>query len=146
MADRRDARARIYEHTTTGVANTPGSAGTLIRLSMNSQNIRELAGDAIRYWEPRRIIYNLVLAAIVLAYFVASYPHSKAQLTTDFVLMLFLLAVVANIAYCAIYVVDLFAQASDLRDIWRRYRWVLLVIGTSFAGVMTRFLAIGMFR
>ena len=36
--------------------------------------IRECATDAIRYWEPGRIIYNLVLAAIVPAYFVAGVP------------------------------------------------------------------------
>jgi len=36
---------------------------------VDTVTIRECATDAVRYWEPRRIIYNLVLAAIVLAYF-----------------------------------------------------------------------------
>ncbi len=30
---------------------------------METATIREWATDAIRYWEPRRILYNLVLAA-----------------------------------------------------------------------------------
>jgi len=41
---------------------------------VDTVTIREGATDAIRYGEPRRIIYNLVLAAIVLAYFVAGVP------------------------------------------------------------------------
>ena len=57
--------------------------------------------DAIRYWEPRRILYNLVLAAIVLACFIVALPVSKGLITLDSVLVLFLLAVLANVAYCA---------------------------------------------
>jgi hypothetical protein len=58
---------------------------------------------------------------------------------------LFLLAVLANVAYCAAYVPDMLAQLSDLRAVWLRYRWMLFVIGLTFAGIITRFLAIGMF-
>jgi hypothetical protein len=54
-----------------------------------------------------RVIYNLVLVAVVVAYFVAGYPASKPNLTTDSILVLFLLAVVANVAYCAAYLVDI---------------------------------------
>jgi hypothetical protein len=70
---------------------------------MDAPLVREYATEAIRYWEPRRVIYNLVLVAVVVAYFVAGYPASKQDLTTDSILVLFLLAVVANVAYCAAY-------------------------------------------
>jgi hypothetical protein len=113
---------------------------------MNSTDLREYATDAIKFWEPWRIAYNLALATIVVIYFAASYPLSKTMLSLDFCLSLFLLAVIANIAYCAAYVVDIFAQASGFREVWQRYRWFLFAIGTTFAAIMTRFVAMGMFR
>jgi hypothetical protein len=73
------------------------------------------------------------------------YPLSRAMLTVDFCLGLFLLAVLANVAYCAAYVVDIFAQASGFRETWQMYRKVLFAIGTLFAGIITRFIVMGMF-
>jgi hypothetical protein len=73
-------------------------------------------------------------------------PASKQALSIDYCLFLFLLAVLANVAYCAAYIVDIFAQSSELREQWQNYRWILLVIGISFAGVITRFFAIGFFQ
>lgn len=107
--------------------------------------IREYFTDAIRFWEPRRLIYNGVLALIVIGYFVAGYPGSKATLSIDFALSLFLFAVVANIAYCAAYLADVFVQASGFRELWQRARWVLFALGTLFAAVITRFIATAMF-
>jgi hypothetical protein len=112
---------------------------------MDTTNLREGATDAIRFWEPRRLLYNTVLAAIVLLYFARNYPASKALLTFDGAQGVFLLAVLANVAYCAAYVADIFAQISGYRELWQRYRWILFVIGTLFAGIITRFVAMGMF-
>ena len=113
---------------------------------MESANFRSFLTDAIRYWEPRRLLYNAALSAIVLTYFALGYPSSRAVVSLDFILMLFLLAVLANVAYCAAYVVDLFAQSSTLRERWLGLRWVLLAIGITFAGIITRFLVMGMFQ
>jgi len=113
---------------------------------MTTLNIRENTTDAIKFWEPRRVAYNLVLAAIVLIYFAVSYPLSRAKISVDLCLTLFQLAVGANIAYCAAYVVDIFAQSSAFRESWHRHRWLLFVIGTGFAAIFARFIAIGMFR
>jgi hypothetical protein len=113
---------------------------------MNSSDIREYFTDAIRFWEPRRVLYNATLAVIVVAYFVAGYPKSKLVLSIDFALSLFLLAVAANVAYCAAYLPDVFVQASGFRDTWKRARWVLFAIGTLFAAIITRFIAMGMFQ
>ncbi len=106
---------------------------------------REAVTDAIRYWEPRRIAYNAVLAAIVLGYFVANWPHSGTVVTFDGVLFLFLLVVLANICYGAAYVGDVFVQFSGFRDPWRKWRWVVFLIGTTFASIITRFFAIAFF-
>ena len=89
---------------------------------METPSLREYATEAIRYWEPRRVTYNLVLVAVVAAYFAAGYPASKQNLTTDSILVLFLLAVVPNIAYCAAHLVDIFAQISGFRELWQSAR------------------------
>jgi hypothetical protein len=113
---------------------------------MEASSLRDYFTDAIKFWERSRIIYNVVLAAIVMIYFIAGYSVSKTLLSFDFVLSLFLLAVVANIAYCAAYIVDIFAQASAFRELWQRYRWLLFIIGTAFASIITRFVVIGIFH
>ncbi len=112
---------------------------------MEMATIRESVTDAIGYWEPRRIIYNLTLAAIVAIYFVQGLPFSKRVLSLDTILVLFLLAVLANIAYCAAYLADVFAQGSGFRETWRSKRWVLFLIGMTFASILTRFFAMGFF-
>jgi hypothetical protein len=113
---------------------------------MDAQTFRESVTGAIRYWEPRRLVYNAVLAAIVLVYFGINYPASKSLLSIDLVLGLFVLVVLANVAYCAAYPVDIFVCASSYRDQWRKHRWIIFMIGLLFAGIITRFLALGMFQ
>jgi hypothetical protein len=73
---------------------------------------RELLSNAIRYWEPRRIVYNLVLAVIVVVHFVYGLPFSKSVLQFNSLLLLFALAVLANVAYCAAYIPDVFGQCT----------------------------------
>ena len=102
--------------------------------------------SGLQFWEPLRLLYNLILTAIVITYFAIGYPLSKADLSVDFCLGLFLLAVIANVAYCAAYIVDIFAQASGFRETWQRYRKLLFVIGTLFAAIITRFVAMSLFR
>jgi hypothetical protein len=70
--------------------------GILARLSAYVAN-------ALRYWEPRRLIYNAVLAIVVVVHAIAAWPESRAQLTFDSLLGAFILAVLANIAYCAVW-------------------------------------------
>jgi hypothetical protein len=111
---------------------------------MNSTELREYFTDAIRFWEPRRVVYNLVLAAIVIAYFFAGYPSSKGVLSMDFALGLFRLAVAANVAYCAAYLVDIFLQAFWISRVLGVPRWIVFVIGTAFAAVITRLFVMGM--
>ena len=106
---------------------------------------REYASSAISYWEPRRIVYNLFLLTVVVACFVIGLPVSRHVLSVNLLLLLFVLAVLANVAYCAAYIVDVLAQASDFRERWLRIRWTLYLLGVAFAGVLARFWALGMF-
>lgn len=113
---------------------------------MFAETFRQSATDAVKYWERRRIVYNLGLAIVVLLCFWAEYPGSRNALKIDLLLAVFVLAVIANVAYCAAYFVDLFAQATGYRELWQKYRWIVLALGTVFAGVITRFFALGLFQ
>ena len=108
-------------------------------------HLRELITDALRYWELRRLFYNALLALIVLAHFAVSWPASRSSVGFDEILGLFLMAVLANVAYSAVYLADLFIQLSGFRASRTRWRWVLLGVGFTFAAVLTHFFAGGMF-
>ena len=83
---------------------TPGAppigSGILARFS-------SYAAIGLRYWEPRRFIYNGILGLVVLTHFILGWAKSAESLSFDLLLGLFILAVLANIAYCAAYVVDM---------------------------------------
>jgi hypothetical protein len=88
---------------------------------------------ALRFWEPRRIFYNLVLAAVVVAWLVLTWPHFRPAFTRTSLLFLVIMALLANVCYCAAYLVDLPLQHSTLCAVWRRWRWALWLVGTLFA-------------
>jgi hypothetical protein len=100
----------------------------------------DLAANALRYWEPRRLLYNAALLAVVAFHYMSRWPASKASMTGDALLGMFFLAVLANVAYCAAYPVDLFVQFSGQRDAWIKWRWVVLVVGICFAAIITHFI------
>ncbi|GAC1490330.1 MAG: hypothetical protein NVS1B5_15180 [Gemmatimonadaceae bacterium] len=89
--------------------------------------------DAIRYWEPRRIGYNLALVIQVCAWVLLSWPHFRPALTLSSLGRLLVLAALANVCYCSAYLIDVPLQQSTLRDAWRPRRWVLWLAGTLFA-------------
>jgi hypothetical protein len=105
--------------------------------------LRAYAANALRYWEPRRLIYNGVLASVVLVHFALAWPASRERVSLDILLGMFVLAVFANIAYCAVYAVDLFVQFAGLDAAWRVGRVVLLIVGTAFAAAITHFFVQG---
>ena len=106
---------------------------------------RQALSDALRYWEPRRILYNGALAIVVATAYVARLPASRSDLTFDTFEGLFVLAVLANVAYCAAYLVDFGIQLSAYRALWLRRRWLLLVIGVAFGAVLTHLFSLGIF-
>jgi hypothetical protein len=84
--------------------------------------LRLIATDAIRYWEPRRLVYNVVLLGIVAGQVVHAWPASRRALNAGTAMPLFVLAAIANILYCTAYPIDIFVQVSAYRDRWRRTR------------------------
>jgi hypothetical protein len=88
-------------------------------------------------------VYNPLLAVVALGHFIAAWPLSRRLLTFDGALGLFVLAVLANVAYSAVYVADVFIQMSGFRASRARWRWILLGVGFSFAAVLAHFFAGG---
>jgi hypothetical protein len=103
--------------------------------------VAEHVADALKYWEPRRVIFNAALAVVVLGHVLAGWPDSRARLSVNVLLWFFFLAVLANVCYCAVYVVDLFVQFSGLREAWAKGRVAVLAVGTAFAAVIAHFLS-----
>lgn len=100
---------------------------------------RDLLNDAIRYWEPRRIPYNVALTAVVLGWVAFTWPHFRTAITLPSALFLFVLAVLANACYCAAYLADIPMQYSSFRGRWQRWRWGIWLLGTLFAASLTYF-------
>jgi hypothetical protein len=111
--------------------------------SSDSQNpsapLRELLIDAARFWEPRRIPYNLALAVIVFGWLVATWPHFRPALTLSTLGILTVLGLIANVFYSVAYLVDIGLQTASFRSAWKRRRWVLWLAGLIFAMVLTNY-------
>jgi hypothetical protein len=104
-----------------------------------SDPFRALLADAARFWEPRRLVYNFVLAAVVVVWLVATWPHFRPALTLTSLLLLAILALLANVCYCAAYLVEIPMQRSSLGAVWRRRRWGLWSLGTLLAIVLANY-------
>ena len=101
--------------------------------------VRGLLDDALRYWEWRRLIYNLVLTAVTVVWFAATWPHFRPALRVHSLLLLAVLGLLANVCYCAAYLIDLPMQCSSFAAAWRRRRWGLWLLGTLFAVVLASY-------
>jgi len=112
-------------------SSPPTSSPTLPQPPLAS--FHTLLADAIRFWEPRRIFYNLALSIVVVIWLVVTWPHFHPAFTLTSLLFLVILGLLANACYCAAYLVDIPWQHSAFAAIWRRRRWVLLLAGTLFA-------------
>jgi hypothetical protein len=97
----------------------------------------EIVSSALAFWEPRRIFYNVVLAAIVVVRGAGRWSLLHDSVTFPTVLTFFILAVLANLCYSAAYIPDVFIQLSRYRQPWIRWRWGLWLVGTAFAAAIT---------
>ncbi len=102
-------------------------------------DFRQSVADALRYWEARRVLYNVVLTAVALLWIVLTWPHFRSVRlmsippgdTHPVFLILIILAFLANVCYTAAYFVDIPLQLTFTT--WRKYRWALLLTGILFA-------------
>ena len=87
----------------------------------------------IRYWEIRRIWYNLALTLLCAWWVAHTWPHFEPALTIGNLGRMLILASLANLCYSAAYAADI-AVFSTLEEPARgRARAALFVAGTLFA-------------
>jgi hypothetical protein len=127
----------VADQSEPGSGQVTANGGFVARLS-------SYVAQGLRYWEPRRLVYNAILGLVVVGHFLLGWPGSREKLSFDLILGLFILAVLANIVYCAAYIADLFVQFSGLDAAWRRGRVILLIVGTGFAATFAHFIARGL--
>jgi 4-amino-4-deoxy-L-arabinose transferase-like glycosyltransferase len=87
----------------------------------------------VRYWEVRRIWYNLALFALCVWWVVHTWPHFEPALTWFNLGRMMILAAIANVAYSTAYAVDAVAFASLGEPARTRWRTALFIAGTLFA-------------
>jgi len=105
----------------------------------SSNGFRQYIDEAVRFWEPRRILYNLVLTAVTVFWFVLGWSHFRPGLNLQMLLAFLILAGIANICYCAAYLVDVPLQYSSFQAAWRRRRWWLWLAGVLFAVLLASY-------
>ena len=98
-----------------------------------------MAVDAVRYWEPRRVVYNLVLTSVVIGWIGLTWPHFRNALTLSSFLKMIVLGLLANACYCAAYLVDIPARVSSLPGLGRHWRPGLWLAGTLLATVLANY-------
>lgn len=96
-------------------------------------SVQACFADALRFWETRRIAYNLALLAVTAYWLLESWPHFRPALTLHSLPPLMILAGLANVCYSAAYFVDIPFQLSASGSAWRRRRWALWLAGMLFA-------------
>jgi hypothetical protein len=104
-----------------------------------ASSIRATLADAARFWEPRRILYNVVLAAVTIAWFAHAWPNFRAEFTLPGLIPLSVLALIANLLYCAAYFIDVPMQLTPFSALWKRRRWILWLAGTLLAFAVTNY-------
>ncbi len=107
--------------------------------SPQTDNFRELLSTAARFWEPRRILYNLILLGVCIVWLIASWPHFRPALHPATLLPMTALALFANFCYSAAYLVDITLLNSNLRASWLSHRWILWLFGTLFAILLANY-------
>jgi hypothetical protein len=103
------------------------------------ESFRATWANAIRYWEPRRLFYNLVLTAVVFTWIAASWPHFRPAFNLTALFLLVILGLIANACYCAAYLIDIPLQQSSLAARWKNRRWTLWWIGMLFAVLLANY-------
>lgn len=109
---------------------------------MPEASIREIISNALRYWESRRILYNLLLLGVVFYHLLPlGLEFGRSEQTPRVFIWFFLLAILANVLYCAAYLPDILVQLSDYRQRWLKYRWLLFGIGSLLAASLVNLFA-----
>ena len=94
---------------------------------------------AVRFWEPRRLLYNLLLFAVVVIWVVKSWPHFRPAMNLEGLGVAVVLGLLANLCYCAAYLAEILIQNATNSEVWNRQRWAIWMVGTLFAIVFENY-------
>ena len=89
--------------------------------------------EAARFWEPRRVLYNLLLFGVCVIWVVKTWPHFRPAMTLESLGIMTVLALLANVCYCAAYLAEILIQNATSSALWSRQRWAIWGVGTLFA-------------
>jgi len=95
--------------------------------------------EAARFWERGRLVYNAILATVVLLWLVLTWPHFRPALTLGSFEAFAVLGLLANLCYSAAYLAEFFIQLPAPGPSRRRARIALLVLGILFALVLENY-------
>lgn len=93
---------------------------------------RELM-NAARFWEPRRLLYNLLLLVVVAIWVSKTWPHFRPAMNLEGLGVAVVLGLLANVCYCAAYLAEILIQNATSTASWNRQRWAIWVAGTLLA-------------
>jgi len=94
---------------------------------------------ASRFWERQRLGYNAVLLLIVVLWVGFTWPHFRPAMNLVALGKMTVLAVLANLCYCAGYAMEGFIQPIVEQAYWRRLRWVVWVVGMLLAVLLANY-------
>lgn len=99
-------------------------------------SVRYTISDAAGYWEHRRIWYNVALALSTIAWVLMTRPHVRPSMTFAAGGSLLILAILANVFYSGLYLVDVPLSRSTAKEKWVRWRGLVWVATTMLAIVL----------
>ena len=104
-----------------------------------SSHLPENVAAALRFWEPRRLTSNLVLAGFVLAWLVGTWPHFRPVMTILGAFQLSVLALIANLLYSAAYAAEIVFRALGPSPRRFRFRSAIWILGTVLAVLLENY-------
>ena len=105
----------------------------------NSSQRRVDLKDAAQFWERQRILYNGVILAVVVLWVVVTWPHFRPAMSFVALGKMAVLAVLANLSYCAGYAMEGFIQPLAEQAYWRKLRWAVWTAGVLLAILLSNY-------
>jgi hypothetical protein len=89
--------------------------------------------NAVRFWELRRILYNLLLTLVAIFWVLRTWPHFRPAFVPSSLPKIAVLAILANVCYSTAYAVDIPLQQTASQRVLLKSRWILFFLGSVFA-------------
>jgi hypothetical protein len=114
-------------------ANPLGGGGRGDMIQESGASIRECFTNAVGYWEPRRLVFNLLAAACAIAAHGMKGWWTFKLFRWIYAFWAFGLCFAMNCLYSTAYVPDMIMQLSDYRAVWIKWRFLLYGAGILLA-------------